>query len=552
VSQPPDIALFFGHLHVLLVHLPIGVIVLLALLEVLARSSRYKQANANVGIILAFAVPLALFSAVCGWLLSLAGGYQASLLQLHKWTGISTAAMLLLAGVFYWLDLKKPYRFSLFTSFVVLIIASHFGGSLTHGSDYLVRYAPGPLRSWLNPPPKTAPALMPVKPKDPSEIAAFAGVVQPILQQNCVSCHGPQKAKAGLRMDSLAGLLKGGDSGPALRPGKSGESELIRRLRLPATEEDHMPPDGKPQPSHDDIALLQWWIDAGASGDKTVGQLKPTATVARILASRFGSSAPLVKEVAPKPLNEIMAAVANVAQDLNIPITSLSPKEPWIQCNASVAGTNFGDTELAKLKPLGPNVKWLDLAGTGVTDTGLVALASMPNLVRLHLERTMVTDSGLDHLSKLAELEYLDLYGTAITDAGLDALQNLPKLKQLYLWQTKVTPDAGKAFVQERTDQDQLDRWQEQIAQLQAKIRDAHINVDLGSLTTAASNTNSAPVNTECPVSGKPVDPTKTVVHEGTVIAFCCDDCKAKFQQDPKPILAKLNLAKEAKTQAPQ
>ena len=52
----------------------------------------------------------------------------------------------------------------------------------------------------------------------------------------------------------------------------------------------------------------------------------------------------------------------------------------------------------------------------------------------------------------------------------------------------------------------------------------------------------SAPVNAQCPVSGKSVDISKTVLHEGKLIAFCCDDCKAKFQQDPKPLLAKLNL----------
>ena len=92
MSGPSDISLFFGRLHPLLVHLPIGLIVLLALLEVLARSHRFKQANANAGLILALAVPASLVSVLCGWLLSLGGGYPDSLLQWHKWTGIATAA----------------------------------------------------------------------------------------------------------------------------------------------------------------------------------------------------------------------------------------------------------------------------------------------------------------------------------------------------------------------------------------------------------------------------------------------------------------------------
>ena len=122
-------------------------------------------------------------------------------------------------------------------------------------------------------------------------------------------------------------------------------------------------------------------------------------------------------------------------------------------------------------------------------------------------------------------------------------------LKQLYLWRSKVTPEQAKAFAEACTDQDQLQQWQDEIDQLQTKIRDAHITVDVGTLLATARSTNATPVNAECPVSGKPVDPTKTVLYEGVLVAFCCEDCKAKFLQDPKPLLAKLNLPKEPKTE---
>jgi len=259
MNSPSELGLFFGRLHPLLVHLPIGLIVLLAFLEVLARIPRFKHANANAGVILALAVPAAAFSVLFGWLLSLGGGYQERLLQWHKWTAIGTACVCALAALLYWLDLKRPYRWCLFCSFVALLLASHFGGSLTHGSDYLVRYAPGPLRNWLGGGTPVAPA--PPKPKDIAQLKVFAEVIQPALQKNCVSCHGPEKIKGKLRLDSLEALLKGGGSGPAIVPGKAAESELVRRLKLPPASEDHMPPEGKPQPAADEIALLQWWID---------------------------------------------------------------------------------------------------------------------------------------------------------------------------------------------------------------------------------------------------------------------------------------------------
>jgi hypothetical protein len=88
--------------------------------------------------------------------------------------------------------------------------------------------------------------------------------VQPILVQRCGSCHGPEKQKAELRLDSLEGLLKGGHSGPALVAGKPGESLIIKRLLLPVSDEDHMPPDGKPQPASAEITILQWWIESAA------------------------------------------------------------------------------------------------------------------------------------------------------------------------------------------------------------------------------------------------------------------------------------------------
>jgi uncharacterized membrane protein len=547
VSNPPDIVLFLGHLHPLLVHLPIGLIILLAILELLARSRSFKLANSNAGVILALAVPAAAVTVVCGWLLSQAGGYQDKLLQWHKWTGIATAVACAIAGLLYRFDLKKAYRACLFSSVALLVVAGHYGGSLTHGTDYFVRYAPGPLRAWLSSPAKTAtPATNHV---EVAQLPAFSGVIQPILQQNCVSCHGPEKAKGDLRLDTFEALNKVGKNGPAIVAGKSADSELVKRVRLPETDDDHMPPNGKPQPSSDEIALLEWWINAGASNAKKIGELKPSPRVTQIVAAKFGvpSSAPVLKKVTPKPLNDILAQTTKLGDELSIALTPLSPQEPWLQCNASVAGTNFSDAELTKLAAIGPNLRWLDLAGTAVTDSGLSQLAAMPNVTRLHLERTKVTDTGLQQVAGLNDLEYLNLYGTEISDSGLDPLLKLPKLKQLYLWQTKVTPAAGKAFADARTDQDQLQQWQEQIAQLNAKIRDAHISVDLGTIlpAQAPATTNAAVINTQCPVSGKPIDPTKTLLHNGVLVAFCCEDCKAKFQQDPTPYLAKLETKKE-------
>jgi hypothetical protein len=286
--MPPasDMAHFLGRFHVLLVHLPIGLIVLVAFLELLARSPRFKHVNSAVGAVLALAVPATIASVICGWLLARGDEYEPNLLRLHKWMGIALAAACTLTTMSYGLRLRNLYRLGLVVTFVLLVGAGHLGGSLTHGKDYLTRYAPSSLRTWMDPGEKT-PALQPAPSSpNPLEGQVFSDIIEPTFKQYCVGCHGPEKSGAKLRLDSYPGILKGSENGPILVSGKPGESELIKRLRLPLATDDHMPPQGKPQPGDAELALLEWWIAVGAPLEKRVGELQPPAPIQRLLETR--------------------------------------------------------------------------------------------------------------------------------------------------------------------------------------------------------------------------------------------------------------------------
>lgn len=88
--------------------------------------------------------------------------------------------------------------------------------------------------------------------------------VQPLLAARCVECHGPQKAKHGLRLDSIDAIMKGGkDLGPAVIAGKPDESPLIKVCVMPRGEEMAMPPKGAALTT-EEIAVLKEWIKAGA------------------------------------------------------------------------------------------------------------------------------------------------------------------------------------------------------------------------------------------------------------------------------------------------
>jgi uncharacterized membrane protein/mono/diheme cytochrome c family protein/YHS domain-containing protein len=518
---------FLGRFHPALVHLPIGLIILLAVLEILTYSKRFRTATAGSGYVLAIAVPTALASAIAGWLLAASGGYEGDTLEWHRWSGVATTVLVTIAAVLYRVNLLKAYRVTLAATLVALALAGHNGGSLTHGAGYLLEYAPAWMQRIFGHAGEPAAVASP-------EAEAFATLIHPMLNQHCVNCHGPEKSKGSLRLDSYASILKGGKAGAGVVPGKPDQSEILKRIHLPIEDEDHMPPDGKPQLSPAQIRILEWWVANGAPEREKVKNLpalaEVTAELQRLGGAKAGSS-PATAAVPPLSTNFFQ-----VIDELGVAASALGQNEPWVQVNASVAGTNFGDAQLEKLLPFAANVRWLDLAGTAITDAGIHHLAAMQNLTRVYLQRTAITDASLTELGKLSQLEYLNLYGTPVTDEGLAALKSLPQLRQLYLWQTKISSTAATAFAQSKIDRNQLRAWEAEIAALQAKIRAQAVRVDIGMPLTNApggASTNAVATAAICPVSGKPAKPDITVVHEGRTIAFCCQDCKATFIKEP-------------------
>ncbi|MEW4565889.1 DUF1553 domain-containing protein [Bremerella sp. JC770] len=95
----------------------------------------------------------------------------------------------------------------------------------------------------------------------------FEKQIRPLLAAHCVKCHGSEANSGGLRLDARSLAFQGGDSGKIIEPGKSGESELIRRVAS-HDEFEMMPPEGE-RLSPDEIGLLKRWVDEGASWQET-------------------------------------------------------------------------------------------------------------------------------------------------------------------------------------------------------------------------------------------------------------------------------------------
>ena len=92
--------------------------------------------------------------------------------------------------------------------------------------------------------------------------------IKPIFDASCTKCHGEQKPKGKLRLDSLEGVLKGGHDGKVVEPGNSAKSMLIINVAHLGDEDDYMPPPknkaGIKQLTPDQIGLIRAWIDQGA------------------------------------------------------------------------------------------------------------------------------------------------------------------------------------------------------------------------------------------------------------------------------------------------
>ncbi len=445
-QEVSDLVLFFGRFHPLILHLPIGFLAIAFLLEILSRFDRFRSYQPAVAPVLLLGAATAVMAAALGYMLAQGGGYNEDLLNLHQWLGIGVAVASVLSFILLQQARQRPTLDKAYVSVfsvtvLVLMGAGHFGGSLTHGSDYLTQYMPNPLRRVAGLPPKENKEAKMIT--DLPSAVVYTDIVHPILEARCVSCHNDDKMKGELMMHTVQALAAGGENGPIFVAGSATESHMIKRIHLPKEDEEHMPPDGKSQLTDDQITLLTWWIDAGASFDKTVAELTVNDNVQLVLntladpdANKSAVEKMLASEMAPADSQAVMQL-----QRTGLSVMPLAADVSWLQATVP---TNFvGDSVLQHLRPVAEQVTWLDLGNRPTSDADLATLPQFKHLTRLHLENTAVSDAGLAHLKELPYLEYLNLYGTKVSDAGIAQLSELKNLRKLYLWQTEVTPQGA-------------------------------------------------------------------------------------------------------------
>lgn len=446
------ITAFIGRLHPLLVHLPIGILFLAFVFECLSAKKEYKGLKKAVSPALLWGSAFTIAAGISGYFLRQEGGYDEELADLHQNLGIGTAVLSL--GVYvlrkrtkYWIPnrvRRKKIRVLLFVPLLLLLcLTGHFGGSLTHGADYLFTAV-----SFAGQPPRDPATQIRTISSIPDAVF-YDEVIRPILDARCYDCHSASRMKGGLRLDEVDYILQGGEDGAIISKGPADSSALFHRLMLPIEEDDHMPPREKPQLSSSELALIKYWLEDGAHFEKSVGAFQNAAKIVAIVQSM--QQTPGESWI---PVEQVGAAdekALDNLKSLGITATPLASGSHYLM--VSLTGSRSVTAEQVRgLQAIKDQLVWLDLGSSAITDGEMAALAPLHNLRVLYLNNTGISDAGLENIANLANLRLLSLVGTRISDASIISLEKFRKLDKLFLFQTALTADAVAEFARLHPD----------------------------------------------------------------------------------------------------
>ncbi|OIQ38027.1 MAG: hypothetical protein BM563_07080 [Bacteroidetes bacterium MedPE-SWsnd-G1] len=415
-AEPSRLILFLGRFHPLILHLPIGALLITFYLDIVGRLKKQYQHKA-VHYSLGFSAVFAVLTCLLGYFLSLEGGYDESVLDFHFYLGFAAAVMIIVL-FFMSKSTQKNTRLLFFPFFVLTIAclsaAGHYGSVLTHGENFITEYAYAP---------EEEPLILEV-----DSLKIFENVVYKILDDKCIQCHNSTKKKGDLSLLTKETILKGGESGIVLHPNDPFESLIYSSALLPITDDTHMPPEGKPQLTKDELWVLKYWIRNNADFQAKIHSLPINDTLKRI-ATKF---LVLEKKKIPFASDSDISKV----QESGFSVTSIVPNKP--ELTVKFLEKNATKANLKKLNNIGEQIVELDLNNSGISDNMLENLERFSNLKRLRLDNTDITDKTLSAITNLEDLEFLNLYNTKITLNGLkDLLENNP-IPKIYTWSSEI------------------------------------------------------------------------------------------------------------------
>ncbi len=429
IIEVPPFLQAFGRLHPVLLHMPIGLLLVTTILIFIRNYFEGSNLDDLVSFLLHFTALTASFTTIMGILLSLEGTFADDQLWLHKWLGVSLSFLcwflLMVKGN---LKVLKPLAL---VGVVLLIFTGHFGAGLTHGEDFVF----APLQTDE---PRIARVIT-------DSTALFSVVIEPILEGKCYGCHNDKKAKGNLILTSLETILKGGKNGDLWKPNDSEHSLIVERLSLPLDSKEHMPPKDKAQLTEDEIQFISLWIDGGADTNKKLKELTEADTLKK-LASVIVPRYQQPEEI--KSFYTFDFAAPEKIQKLSTPnrtVFQIARNEPAVQADFYLRQT-YQKKYLEELVDVKGQLISLNLSSMPVEDADLKTIAKFNNLEILNLNNTQVKGNGFKELKSLSRLRSLSLSGTNISANSLHDLGPSRNLEEVFLWNTKIAGEELEAL----------------------------------------------------------------------------------------------------------
>ncbi|MCM4150883.1 hypothetical protein DHD05_04695 [Arenibacter sp. N53] len=435
-----EIDLFLGRFHPLLVHLPIGFIVLTVVIEIIGLFKNDKKIYDRIVQYSLIAVMVSgLITIATGLLLSQGGDYAADTLWQHKWLGIGVVVFSALA---YVLKIKiRTYnnKHSIFISSVLIILVGltgHQGGVLTHGQDYLLAYAPDALKKLAGM--DVVDSNKGIQHKNQDSVLIYRDIIQPMFEQKCTTCHNNEKQKGGLDLTAYRHLFIETESGYPIVQSVLEESELFKRISLPLDNKKFMPTKGKPL-SYSEIKILDYWINMGADSLAVFDHKNMTPELLQLMIRDYNL------DYNPKPYIETIVVEEIGEQKVGILIENGFSVDRLGEDNflfdVSYDRATIGEEQISLLKEIGDNITTLNLSNCGLTNELLAQLPELKNLTKIDLHSNPISDDAIQQLHRYKHLEVINLYDTEVSNDGLKLLLDIDSLRRLYLWKTKVTQE---------------------------------------------------------------------------------------------------------------
>ncbi|MCH2145465.1 MAG: c-type cytochrome [Phycisphaerales bacterium] len=452
-------------LHPIVIHFPIALVITAAFVEFIAMLARRDRPAQFTVISLAVAGVMSVIASWSGWGLAdegYGGGWE---LDLHRWLGVASSALIILLAICALIACsgsksgEQRHRWATGTVRAGILVAAalvgvtaHFGGKMVWGDSMVIESLFPPVAtvgtdtsSGEDADTATATAATG---NDSTGQVDFTSQVLPVISKYCWKCHGPaelgERAKAGLRLGTRSEFFGDENDLVMVKPGDPEGSMLYEVITLPRSDEMAMPPNEAVDP--EGIELIRRWIEEGAAfpDGSLVSALRKSTQAAAT------ATPATTKPVAPEPdadsgLDEVRARL----KARGVPVRPVAQDTADLEFNANALSHRidppFADADLELLDGLQAVLVEVDLSNTAVTDAGVARLAGFDALRSVKLKDTRTGSGAATVLAGLPVLAVVNFYGSDLDDAGLATLAGSKSIDTIYAGETPVTEEGVAA-----------------------------------------------------------------------------------------------------------